>query len=170
MKKVLFSLSAILALFLSACTKEEDDVDIDVSKHVYLYDSYWMLTSVLHNNDYTNENSPTIDITSTFNQCELDNVYYFEPGGHLNFNESFMKCNANDPEERNYYYSISNGDSYFKSWTNAEDPDHSIFVEGKIITYNTKHFVVETMIYDPSTEKTEFFSRTYKATLQKTKQ
>lgn len=163
MKKVLLSISALFLIFLSACTKEVDDIDIDVSKDMYLYESYWQITSILQDLDHENELTSPIEIFFDMNQCYRDNIYFFETTDKFFIDESFLKCNAATPDVTTMYYDISNNDSYLKIWSNPEEPDASVYLDGTIKTVNIKKFLVEKITYNTVTEKFEFRQYTFEA-------
>lgn len=169
MKKILLALSSFVLLFTASCTKEIDDRDVDVSKPVYLQESYWMLTSLIENLDYGNEESLDKEIFPFLDDCIKDNVYEFETKSDFSVAEHHLKCNASNPDKTNYYYSISNKDNYIKIWSNPDDIDNSIYMQGEITTINTKKFTIKTVHYNESTTKTEMRLYTYETYLVKPK-
>lgn len=170
MKKVLLALSALIIVGFNSCTKEEDEVDIDVSKPSYLTKSYWEVTSVMVNPDYYNELSMA---TETFMVdsplCFRDNIYDFASTTTFVVDELHLKCNANDPQQTTYFYSITNNDSQLKMWTNNDDPDGSIWFDGEIRTINIDKFTTTQYTYIPATEKTVQTVVTYEANRRKPK-
>lgn len=167
MKKYLLAIAALALLALGSCTKEEDDADIDVSKSVYLVDGYWRMTSFLVNNDIDNEFSPTTETFEFLDGCIKDNVYTFNSKSSLTINEDRLKCNVNSPDEQQYYYSITEGDSYIKIWSNPDNPDASIFMDGTIETISVKKFTISKKYWNATTEKNVYRQTTYEMFLEK---
>jgi len=167
MKKYILALLSISVLALNSCTKEEDDEDIDVSKSVYLVDGYWKLTSLLVNNDIDNELSPTNETFDFLDGCIKDNVYEFNSKTSMTIHEERLKCNANNPDKQDYYYSITNNDSYIKIWSNPDNPNESIFLDGTIQTISVTKFIVKKTYWNETTEKNVFTQHTYEMVLKK---
>ena len=169
MKKILLALSSCILLITASCTKEIDDKSIDVSKPVYLQESYWMLTSLIENLDYDNEDSPDKERFPFLNDCIKDDVYEFETTSNFSVAEHHLKCNASNPDKTNYFYAISNNDSHIKIWSNPDDIDNSIYMQGTITTINTRKFTIKTVTYNKTTEKNEMRLYTYETYLAKPK-
>lgn len=167
MKKVLLALSSILLLMTASCTKEIDDQDLDVSKPVYLQDSYWMLTSLIVDPDYGGDNSAPNETFPTLADCEKDNVFDFRTDTEYIVDESFLKCNANNPDQATYYYMITQNDSYIKIYSNPEDIDNSVLMQGEIETISIYKYTIKVLTYDENTELTEMKLYTYEASKQK---
>lgn len=169
MKKILLALSSCVLLFTASCTKEIDDKDVDVSKPVYLQQSYWMLTSLIENLDYGNEESLDKETFPFLNDCIKDNIYDFESTSDFSVAEHHLKCNASNPDKTNYFYNITKNDGYIRIWSNPDDIDGSIYMQGDITTINTKKFTIKNVRYNESTEKNEMRLYTYETYLMKPK-
>ena len=140
MKKLLLALSALLVVSFVSCTKEEDELDIDVSKPSYLVNNYWKVTEVEVNPDFENENSFLSSVYQNLPLCFRDNIYDFTTSTTLTIDESHVKCDANHPQLSYFHYLVSNNDKSLMIYTNPEDPGASTWFNGEITTINVEKF------------------------------
>lgn len=153
MRKIFYLLLASSSLFLASCTKEEDDIDLDASNTALLQQEYWRLTSMTFNPDINNVESVIQDAFQYLNDCYTDNVWAFPNSTDVNVDEYYLKCNINDPQVHNYKFNIQN-DSYLRIYTNPDDMNASILIEGKIVTETHDKFFVEHEYWEENTERT----------------
>lgn len=167
MKKFLYAILAVSTLAFASCTKEEDEIEIDVSKNGYLTKSYWQVTSVMVNPDFYAEGSfPTEEFTN-LPLCFRDDIYEFTTDSKFIIDENHVKCNANNPQQKEYFYNIINSDKGFKVWSNPDDPDASLWFNGEIETFNIDKFT--TTSYNVVNDKTIQTVTTYESIRRKPK-
>lgn len=167
MKKILLAIVALSIVGFSSCTKEEDEAAIDVSKNTYLTKSYWKVTSVMINNDYGNVASSATEEFPNLPLCFRDDNYAFTTDGQFIIDEIFVKCNANNPQQFQYFYSISNNDKSIKIWKDPNDPGASMWLDGEITTINIDKFL--TTKYETINDKIKQTVTTYEVVKRKDK-
>lgn len=158
MKKIFYLLLASSTLFLASCTKEEDDIELDASNTALLQQEYWRMTSMTVNPDVDNDESFPQDSYQYLNACYKDNVWSFPNGTDAHMDEHYLKCNINDPQIHEYKYNIEN-DSYLRIYSNPDDRDNSIYIQGKITALTHDSFILEHRYWDENTEKNVLITR-----------
>mgnify|MGYP000886972399 CR=1 FL=1 len=159
MKKFLYAILAASTLFFSSCTKEEDDNKIDISKPVMLQRGYWQMTSYKVQANYYDPEQFPVEQIETLDQCLKDNVWVFTSDTELKIEENFMKCVITDPDVRYLYYDIYGSDTWIKIWSNPDDIDNSIVLNGEIKNISADEFIVKSTTYDEATQITTLHVR-----------
>ncbi len=94
MKTFQFFATTLIALFISACgTDDTDETPQDnyTTKELALHggnSKYWVLTKELYNGT---------DITASYQECEIDNVYIYDKYDNYSIDAGPTKC-TNNPE------------------------------------------------------------------------
>lgn len=152
MKKILLSVLVITSMFgFSSCEKEEDP--IDVTKNAYLFDRTWKLTGELYCADLDVEVPVYTDVYATLPDCYTDNFYFFNTKSTCQINDYWLKCSSTNPDITEVNFLVSNEDTYIKFYTNPDDIDNSIFLQGVMTTPDIEHFVITHTYWDEGTEK-----------------
>ncbi|MGB0429467.1 MAG: lipocalin family protein [Bacteroidia bacterium] len=94
MKLFKFSIALSFVLFMAACGSDSEDESPQptyTAKELALHggdSKYWVLTKELYNQ---------VDITASYQPCELDNVYIFDKYDNYSIDAGPTTC-VNDPE------------------------------------------------------------------------
>lgn len=122
-KKILLGAIAFSLIGLSSCTKEEDNVDIDVSKTAFLKDGVWKLYQYdWYRNILSEEPTFADDAFEPLDGCVKDNFYDFGNNGQVILDEGLTKCFLSQEQETKYYYALSQQDKFLSIWDLVPNP------------------------------------------------
>ncbi len=139
---------------VTSCTKEEDDMDIDVSKPVLLADKYWQFYSYKIQWDANDPMQAPVEQFELLDQCQRDNFLIFYEDGTMAEFEHRIKCQLSQPDSTLMWYQVFNEDSRIKIWSNPEDPENSIFLQGRIRSHSIDTISITYDVYMEATEVT----------------
>lgn len=87
MKKIRASLLLITILAVAGCSKETNITKTDLLSKAWKYKTFSAVAGAL-----------TIDVLSTLQPCELDDIYRFNSNKTYTVEEGATKCNSSDPQ------------------------------------------------------------------------
>lgn len=157
MRKLLFAVAG-LALFTASCKKEDP---IDTSKTKYLMDDYWQLTKSMYIADVTNLLDMGTDIFPDMMACEKDDFMKFNTSSTYTVYDHFIKCSPGDPDERPFFWLLSNNETHLKIYADPAMPDETVYLEGDMTYQSIDTFVLTYTTFDEDSEVTSRTTNTY---------
>ncbi len=138
MKKVIFAL-AICATIVS-CQKKEDKDPIDVSKTTYLMSQHWQLKYYTLRPDVDDSSSFAAPVTIP--TCSQDDYLGFNTINRVSLYDGLSKCVIGSPDSIVYGYALTSNDAHLQIYTNPEDQNHQIYLEGAVTYPSIDSFIV----------------------------
>lgn len=87
MKRFSIPLLLVTMIFIAGCSKEGNITKADLLSKAWKYKTFSAVAGAL-----------TIDVLSTLQPCELDDIYRFNSNKTYTIEEGATKCNASDPQ------------------------------------------------------------------------
>lgn len=161
MKKIISVLLAgIMGLTLfSSC--EEDKEPIDVTKNAFLYQRAWKLVGLQQTLNIDAETPIWNDLYVLMEPCEQDDYMYFHTKSSGATFDYFIKCSSTDVDSTNFWYNITDNDSYITVYTNPDDMASSIVLQGGMSTPHIDTFRVTYTYFNEGTELNEQIQYTF---------
>lgn len=161
MKKIYAGLlSGLLILTaLSSCDKQET---VDVTKTGYLYNRGWQIIGLRSTSNVDVEEPIWVNLYDAMDPCKKDDYYFFSTKSSGAVYDHFIKCALSDPDSVQFWFSVSEDDQFIKVYSNPEDVEGSILVQGKITTPHIDTFKVNHRYWNPTTELNEEIEFTFK--------
>lgn len=157
MKKLLLSLS-IIGLGIASCDKMET---IDVSAQKDLMDQTWQMTAQVTNANVTDTNFHYYDTYPQISACIKDNYYKFTGTNNVSLFDNTIKCVASAPGQLDYYYVLNPEENFIRIFSNTEDPENSVILQGEFKLVDINTFTVRTDTYEEDTERTKSVISTF---------
>ena len=87
MKRFSMPLLLLAMIFVAGCSKETNITKTDLISKAWKYKTFSAVAGAL-----------TIDVLSTLQPCELDDIYRFNSNKTYTIEEGVTKCNSSDPQ------------------------------------------------------------------------
>lgn len=87
MKRFSIPLLLVAMIFVAGCSKETNITKTDLISKAWKYKTFSAVAGAL-----------TIDVLSTLQPCELDDIYRFNSNKAYTIEEGATKCNSSDPQ------------------------------------------------------------------------
>lgn len=108
MKKALIAAILFTGFAIASCDKDDDN-DTPVTAADLIASGTWKIDTIA----FDSNKDGTIDspVPGGFEACELDNTLTFADSASGVFDEGALKCDAADPQTRDFVWQLKNGDS-----------------------------------------------------------
>lgn len=137
MKAILFT--AALSLILPSCSEDDSD---DPAKTEALTTGSWKMTA--HRTDYEKDGTYEEDTYAMYDPCLKDNLYTFQNGGTLLFDDGSLKCYSTDPQTRELTWSFSDHQRKLK-WADTEYEIEELTKTTLTVKLTTSYNVIHTI-------------------------
>lgn len=165
MKKILI-LAVASVLGISALTScEKEKTPIDVTKNAFLLERAWKVKAINFTANADAETPAWNDVFTILEPCKKDDYYYFTTLNTGNKHDYFVKCNVSDPDQFEFFYTVTENDTRISLYTNPDDPGASTLFYGIMETPNINEFKITNKYFNGASELNEAYEYVFEMTV-----
>lgn len=147
MKKFfLFALG--ICLFASCAKNVDEDGQVNATKQKMLMDKAWQLRGYMIDPDINDSTDIPVNAYTPIPDCKKDNYLIFNDDHTVSEYDHYIKCAMTDPDTVAYNYSLTNNENHLMVWSNPDDVDHSVVMDGDMTYPSIDTFILTFQVYD----------------------